>query len=86
MEAVVLWTTHDIDAAVGRLRAEGREIRDEDISRLSPLKHRDLNPPGRYGFTAGVPAAIGLRPVMPSSDAGRREWWRRGGAGSRGFH
>jgi hypothetical protein len=26
-----------------RLRTEGHEIRDEDIARLSPLKHRNLN-------------------------------------------
>ncbi|GAA1229233.1 hypothetical protein GCM10009665_19590 [Kitasatospora nipponensis] len=32
-----------IDAAVAQLRAGGHEIRDEDIARLSPLKHRNLN-------------------------------------------
>ncbi|MFJ4188170.1 hypothetical protein [Kitasatospora sp. NPDC089509] len=33
----------------------GHEIRDEDIARLSPLKHRNLNPLGRYCFTASTP-------------------------------
>ncbi|MGW5418623.1 hypothetical protein [Streptomyces sp. NPDC003943] len=39
------------------------EIRDGDIGRLSPRKHRNLNLLGRYSFTAGVPAAGALRPL-----------------------
>ncbi len=35
----------------------------EDIARLSPLKHRDLNLLGRYSFTASTPAAGALRPL-----------------------
>jgi len=56
LNAVVLWTTRYIDAAVAQLRAEGHEIRDEDIARLSPLKHRNLNVLGRYSLTASTPA------------------------------
>nr|WP_206619544.1 Tn3 family transposase [Streptomyces hoynatensis] len=63
LNAIVLWTTKDIDAAVAQLRAEIHEIRDEDIVRLSPLKHRNLNLLGRSSFTAGVPAAGALRPL-----------------------
>lgn len=62
LNVVVLWTTRYIDAAVAQLRAEGHEIRDEDIARLSPLKHKNLNVLGRYGFTPSVPAR-GLRPL-----------------------
>jgi hypothetical protein len=57
LNAVVLWTTKYIDAAGAQLRAEGHELRDEDIARLSPLKHRNLNVLGRYSFTATVPAS-----------------------------
>ncbi|MFF3333730.1 Tn3 family transposase [Streptomyces sp. NPDC002888] len=63
LNAVVLWTTRYIDAAVVHLRAEGPEIRDEDIARLSPLKHRNLNVLGRYSFTASTPAGGALRPL-----------------------
>lgn len=63
LNAVVLWTTRYIDAAVAALRAEGHEIRDEDIARLSPLKHKNLNVLGRYSFTAAVPADGTLRPL-----------------------
>jgi hypothetical protein len=63
LNAIVLWTTKYIDAAVAQLQAEGHEIRDEDIARLSPLKHRNLNLLGRYSFTAIFPAAGALRPL-----------------------
>jgi hypothetical protein len=63
LNAIALWTTKYIDATVAQLRAEGHEIRDEDIARLSPLKHRNLNLLGRYSFTASVPAAGDLRPL-----------------------
>lgn len=63
LDAIVLWTTRYIDAAVARLQAEGHEIREEDIARLSPLEHRNPNLLRRYSFTAGVPAAGALRPL-----------------------
>lgn len=63
VNAIVLWTTRYIDAAVAQLKAEGHEIRDEDIARLSALKHRNLNLLGRYSFTASPSAAGALRPL-----------------------
>ncbi|SDM18884.1 Tn3 transposase DDE domain-containing protein [Nonomuraea maritima] len=63
LNAVVLWTTRYIDAAVAQLQAEGHDIREEDIARLSPLKHKNLNLLGRYSFTASTPAAGALRPL-----------------------
>ncbi len=63
LNAIVLWTTRYIDAAVAQLQAEGHEIREEDITRLSPLKHRNLNLLGRYSFTASTPDAGALRPL-----------------------
>lgn len=63
LNAVVLWTTRCIDAAVAPLRAEGHKVRDEDIARLSPLKRKNLNVCGRYSFTASVPAGGSLRPL-----------------------
>ncbi|MFE5092615.1 Tn3 family transposase [Streptomyces sp. NPDC056638] len=43
LHAVVLWNTRYLDAAVARLRAEGHDIKDEDVARLSPLKDRHIN-------------------------------------------
>ncbi|TMR93937.1 Tn3 family transposase [Nonomuraea basaltis] len=63
LNAVVLWNTRYLDAAVARLRAEGHDIKDEDVARLSPLKDRHINFLGRYLFniTASGPGQ-GLRP------------------------
>jgi Tn3 transposase DDE domain-containing protein len=47
---VVLWNTRYLDAAVARLCAEGNDIKDEDVARLSPLKDRHINFLGRYLF------------------------------------
>ncbi|MFE4255522.1 DUF4158 domain-containing protein [Streptomyces sp. NPDC056910] len=42
---------------------------DEDVARLSPLKHKNLNVLGRYSFTASVPRE-GLRPLRDPDEAG----------------
>ncbi|WSP35878.1 transposase [Streptomyces sp. NBC_01244] len=62
-DARAVWTTRYIDAVVSQLRAEEHAIGDEDIARLSPLKHKDLNVLGRYSFTASTPDGGGLRPL-----------------------
>ncbi|CAL9665636.1 Tn3 family transposase Tn3 [Streptomyces sp. enrichment culture] len=63
LNAVVLWNTRYLDAAVARLRAEGHDIKDEDVARLSPLKDRHINFLGRclFNITASGPGQ-GLRP------------------------
>ncbi|GGZ42687.1 hypothetical protein GCM10010365_74220 [Streptomyces poonensis] len=68
LNAALLWTTRYLDAAVEELRAlpaEEREhdVLDEDVARVSPLKHRNLNLLGRYSFTASIPAVGALRPL-----------------------
>ncbi|MFI9230826.1 Tn3 family transposase [Streptomyces rimosus] len=77
LSAFVLWTTKYIDAAVAQLHAEGHGIRDEDIARLPPLKHRNLNLLGRDSFTASTwpPALRPLRapdaPELDEDDGGQ---------------
>jgi TnpA family transposase len=61
---VVLWNTIYMDAAVNQLRAEGYEVRPEDVARLSPLGFKHVNMLGRYAFTLPEPVARGeLRPL-----------------------
>ncbi|WTR04605.1 transposase [Streptomyces sp. NBC_00145] len=59
-----------IDAAVAQLRAEGHDIKDEDVARLSPLEDRHINFLGRYLFNikANGPSQ-GLR-LFRDPDAG----------------
>ncbi|MCC5481262.1 transposase [Streptomyces barringtoniae] len=64
--AAVLGTTRYLDAAVDHLRAllpEEREhdVLDDDVARVSPLKHADLNCLGRYSFAARPPREGRLR-------------------------
>lgn len=57
VNAAVLWTTRYMDAAVAHLRAhcpEGDDVADEDVARLSPLKHANLNCLGRYSFRSSA--------------------------------
>ena len=61
---VVLWNTIYMDATVNRLRAEGHEVRPEDVARLSPLGFKHVNVLGRYAFTLPDTVARGeLRPL-----------------------
>lgn len=66
LNAAVLWTTRYLDAAVAELRALPADQRehqalDEDVARLSPLRHANLNVLGRYSFRGSTPAGGGLR-------------------------
>ncbi|MFF1278246.1 Tn3 family transposase [Streptomyces marokkonensis] len=40
LNAVVLWNTRYLDAAIAQHRAEGHDIKDEDVACLSPFKDR----------------------------------------------
>jgi len=55
---------------LNQLRADGFEVRDEDVARLSPLLHEHINMLGRYSFSVPDAVAKGeLRPLRnPASD------------------
>ena len=62
--AVVLWNTIYMDAAIDHLRTDGMAIRQEDLARLSPLMHKHVNVLGRYSFALTESVANGeLRPL-----------------------
>ncbi|MGB5835009.1 MAG: Tn3 family transposase [Thiohalocapsa sp.] len=68
--AVVLWNTIYMEAALAQLRAEGFEVRPEDVTRLSPLQTHHINMLGRYAFLlAEAVANGGMRPLRnPDED------------------
>ncbi len=66
VNVVVLWNTIYMDAALNRLRAEGYEVRDEDVARLSPLSHEHINMLGRYAFI--LPDAVARGELRPLRD------------------
>ncbi len=54
--------TRCLDAAFTQLRADGFEVRDEDVARLSPFVRHHVNAPGHYSFRLpDLPG--GLRPL-----------------------
>ena len=64
VNVVVLWNTLYMDAALAHLRRHGVEIKAEDVARLSPLGHENINVLGRYSFALAESVARGeLRPL-----------------------
>ncbi|MGX9891389.1 Tn3 family transposase [Streptomyces sp. NPDC002276] len=62
LNAVVLFNTRYMDAAVNQLRADGFDVRDEDVARLSPFVRQHINMHGRYSFQLpDLPG--GMRPL-----------------------
>lgn len=62
LNAVVLWNTRYMDAALRQLRASGQPVADEDVVRLSPLGDRHLNVLGHYSFAPPTDGPV-LRPL-----------------------
>ncbi len=64
VNALVLWNTVYMEAALEQLRTEGYEVKPEDVARLSPLGYRHFNFLGRYSFNLTKPVTEGkLRPL-----------------------
>jgi TnpA family transposase len=62
LNALVLFNTRYMDAAVQQLREDGFDVRNEDVARLSPFVRHHVNMLGRYSFQLpDLPG--GLRPL-----------------------
>ena len=62
--AIVLWNTVYIQAALDYLRAQGEVIKEEDEARLSPLVRKHINFLGHFSFMLPKVVAEGqLRPL-----------------------
>jgi len=62
--AVVLWNTLYMEAALNHMREKGIQMKEEDISRLSTLQHIHINVLGHYSFTLTELISKGkLRPL-----------------------
>jgi len=69
VNAIVLWNTYYMDAALNHLRSESMVIHAEDISRLSPLGYQHINILGRYHFNLPDDLKNGaMRPLRDKSD------------------
>lgn len=64
VNAIVLWNTIYMEAALNQMRVEGWTIDSADVARLSPLIFKHLNFQGRYSFALpDVVTRGGLRPL-----------------------
>ncbi|MER5625670.1 Tn3 family transposase [Streptosporangium sp. NPDC002544] len=62
LNALALFNTRYIDAAVNQLRSDSFDVRDEGVARLSPFVRHRINMLGRYSFQLpNLPS--GLRPL-----------------------
>ena len=66
LNIIVLWNTLYMEAALNQLRREGYPVRDEDVSRLSPIMHEHINMLGCYSFF--VPEAVANGELRPLRD------------------
>jgi Tn3 transposase DDE domain len=71
VNALVLWTTRYMDAALTHLRTNGAVVKPEDVARLSPLGSRHFNGLGRYHFN--VDDAVRRGELRPLRDTRRFE-------------
>lgn len=70
VNVIVLWNTIYMDATLGQLRADGFDVRAEDVARLSPLGFDHINMLGRYAFILPDLVARGeLRPLRNPATA-----------------
>jgi TnpA family transposase len=69
VNAVILWNTIYMAAALEQLRSEGYVVRPEDVARLSPLATHHINVLGRYAFLLAEQVARGgMRPLRGPED------------------
>lgn len=62
--AVIVWNTVYLQAAIEELRRRGEVIREADLVRLSPVRFRHINRYGKFRFDLGDDlASSGLRPL-----------------------
>jgi hypothetical protein len=67
LNCIVLWNTRYMNAALDQLGSQGRRVRDEDITRLSPLLRHHLNVHGKYSFVLPE-LPTGLRALRSPED------------------
>ncbi len=48
--AVIIWNTVYMNAAINRLREDGYQVKNDDLKHLSPVRHGHVNPYGRFIF------------------------------------
>lgn len=62
--AVVVWNTVYMQAAIDHLKAQDYPVNEDDLTHLSPARYQHINPYGKFKFEISVDlASNGLRPL-----------------------
>ena len=62
--AVIVWNTVYMQAAIDELIAQGNEVNQADFVHLSPVRYEHINPYGKFGFELSEDLKqSGLRPL-----------------------
>ncbi len=76
VNAMVLWNTLYMAAALTQVREEGLAVQAADVTRLSPLVHQHINFQGRYSFALSEAVARGeLRPLRNPDEPNEDGEW-----------
>lgn len=76
VNAIVLWNTYYMDAALNHLRLGQMAINAEDVARLSPLGYEHINILGRYRFHLSEDLKNGaMRPLRNRGQLGELDDW-----------
>lgn len=70
VNAVLLWNTRYLDAALAQIRTSGVTVQPEDVERLSPLLINHINVLGRYEFALKESIRQGQLPPLRDPDQG----------------
>lgn len=76
VNAIVLWNTYYMDAAINHLRNQDLMINPEDIGRLSPLGYEHINMLGRYRFDLSENLKnVAMRPLRSLKELSKLNDW-----------
>ena len=69
VNVLVLWNTTYMGAAIEHLKRHGTGVAPDDVARLSPLEHQNVNFLGQYSFALSDAVAQGqLRPLRDAAE------------------
>ena len=64
--AVIVWNTVSMQAALEAIRQEGYPVQEEDLAHLWPIRFAHIHRYGKYAFNVeAARARVGLRPLKP---------------------
>ncbi|WP_276321266.1 Tn3 family transposase [Deinococcus fonticola] len=75
VNAVAVWNTRYISASLDWIREIGEDVKDDDMVRLSPMRHGHINVLGRYHFEMADDIAAGaMRPLRDPDAINEADW------------